>query len=365
MRIGHYAPETTITLVNGRIEPPTFVTEEFRERYGYPALTDEDLFCLVFFDFSRSIKVAYLDEGPLAPQEVHARGATVYTQAQEERTRQSRARGKRRRAMNEYLECCETVLEEWRKGELHGPQGFKLSEEFVPEPYLAFDGHPLDDPDKPRLILLTTNPGGGMAFQCRTAIKAGEYRDLQATLVKRYTAPQSKYAEGERISRAATDRIEGMRRLRDELDKRKLELAPGFLQCEVIPLHSASLPDKPKLSVLLSQESGDSWLGQYLAALRRLLSTSHVVAIDATNRLDAGDEVWREPWLTYRATLMDFEHRPGRRSYTQPQGETPTVRFDGYVKDYRLARVYGLVQGGNRFAGDMGDIAEIIMANAG
>ena len=81
MRIGHYKPETTITLLDGRIDPPTLVTEEFRERYAHPGMTDEDLFCLVFFDFSHSIKIAYLDEGPLTPQEV-TRGAPRSTSGQ-------------------------------------------------------------------------------------------------------------------------------------------------------------------------------------------------------------------------------------------------------------------------------------------
>lgn len=359
MRIGQYKPETTITLLDGRIDPSPLVTEEFRDRYAHPGMTDEDLFCLVFFDFSRSIKVAYLDEGPLTPQETHDRGATVYARAQEERARQSRERGKRRRAMREYLDFCETIHERWCAKNLEVPEGYALTDAFVPEPYLAFGGVPLDYEDGPRLILLTTNPGNGMPFQARESVKEGSYRELQAELAKRYAAKQSLHPEKERISRSASTRIRKMGELGGTLKGRGLVASDGFLQCEIVPLHSKDLRNKSRFVEMLAGLTPDHWLSQYIRHLRNVLAINHVVTLDASNQLGTGENLWTG-WLGYKADLMGFDADLSKNPHTKRKDKAETVRFEGYTAD-GLARGYCLMRSGNHFAQDVDGMCRAIL----
>ena len=257
--------------------------------------------------------------------------------------------------MTEYLSFCDELLDLWRADKLKAPSGFGLSEEYVLEPYLAFDGA-LELDERPRLILLTTNPGGGMAFQCGAAVVDGTYREVQAKLAARYADDQKNYPEGDRISLLASDRIRKMQMICDTLRDRGLTAAPGFLQCEIVPMHSASLPDKNRLVRMLEAEPENSWLGKYLNLLERLLRTNHVIAVDASNRLDKADNLWTG-WLGCKARLMGFNGDAERRTYWN---EKRTVRFDGDLKD-GLAHGYCLVKGGNRFAGDIDKACDTIL----
>ena len=346
MRIGHYKAETTIILLDGRFETPTFVTEEFRERYAYPGLTDEDLFCLVFFDFSRSIKVAYLDEGPLTPQEVHDRGAAVYSRAQEERTRQSRNRGKTRRAMSDYLGFCDDLYRRWYDDHGVVPDGFRFQKEYAPEPYLTFGDEPFPIDGSPALIFLTTNPGRGASLQKKDEPKTLATNDSYASVQK---ALADRYQIKGCVSVPAATRIKRMHEIAKELRQRKLVTNTGFVQCEVVPFHSETLPGKPKLARLLQATTAGNDLHDYLERLSILLKRSHVVALDATGRLDDQDALWKD-WIGMKARLFDFEHaKAGVPPYEKKsENENPSIRFYGY-RENGLVRAYNLTDAGNNF----------------
>ena len=349
MRIGHYEPSTAVTLEDGRLSP-TFMTEELRRVHGFPGMTDEDLFLLTFHEFSRSIKVALLDECPLTPQEAYDRGKAVYARAMDERTRQSRRRGKRRRAMKDYAELCETMYQDWVKDRSEVPEGFRLQKEFAPEPYLNFGGETLDGGSEPKLVFLTTNPGGGMRFQRKdepeTLATDEPYASVQAKLAAAY-AKAHVPGLARTISVPATTRIKRMHEIAEELRRKGLVESTGFVQCEMIPFHSETLPNKQKLAKLLAAAPEDGVLGGYREALRAFLKANHVVALDA-KRLTNEAEIWTD-WVGMKADLFGFDPSKAGEPYEKKsENENPSVRFYGYVEN-GLIRAYNLTDAGNNF----------------
>lgn len=332
MRIGHYELEDEIRLIDSRFDPPTAVTVEFRQRYGYPGITDEDLFCLIFFDFSHSVKVARLDECPLSPQQVHKHGAAVYERAREERARRSRERGKRRRAMGDYKELCETMFQNWKDRNLVIPKGFLP--DHAPEPYLAFGYGSLEDLDGPALIFLTTNPGDGRDEQKRENVVGDTYAAFQSRLA-RTVYPNLSGSAGSRI-----------RRMRDIAEG--LFGSPNFIQCEVVPFHSASLPNKPKLNAELARENRQGLMSVYLARLSDFLKGHHVIALDATNNLGAPARLW-SGWIKRKADLFDFHPQDSGEPFSkQSAAGNDSVHLYHHQKG-GLIRAYYLTRGTNNF----------------
>lgn len=361
MRIGHYEPSTAVTLEDGRLSP-TFMTEELRRVHGFPGMTDEDLFFLTFHEFSRSIKVARLDQCPFTPQEAYDRGKAVYARAMDERTRQSRRRGKRRRAMNAYNDYCEGLYRAWSDGKLlEGEWGDptlreklekrKVAFDYAPEPYLAFDGADPTDVDTPQLVFLTTNPGGGMPFQNHeTAGGRPSYTELQKEFV------EGPYRKETSVIGSAQIRIERMREIAAGLQERTG--AKGFLQCEVVPFHSGTLPNKRGLAKWLREEGEGSALRSYLAVLAGFLQGKNVIAIDASNSPASPD--W-EHWLRFKAGLFDFDPRgvdPVCLGVSKRQRASTCV-FN--AEEGSAIRAYYLTQGGNALRDHVGDLCKAIL----
>ena len=361
MRIGHYKPTTIVVLEDGRLSP-FFESEELRRYHGFPGMTDEDLFCLTFHEFSRSVKVARLDECPLTPREVYDRGAAVYVRAQEAGAQRSRERGKRRRAMNTYNEYCERLYQEWSDGKLlEGDwsepalrdhlQERRVDFDHAPEPYLAFDGADLTDVETPQIVFLTTNPGNGNKFQTHEAAGGRpSYAELQKELVE---GPYRK--ETSEIG-SAQIRIERMREIAVGLRERTG--VRGFIQCEVVPFHSGTLPNKRGLAKWLREEGHESALGSYLSALKGFLRGKNIVAIDAS--YSPASPNW-EHWLRFKANLFDFEPQEADKvclGMSKNKRESTCV-FNAI--EGSTIRAYYLTQGSNALRDHVGALCKAIL----
>ena len=357
MRVGHYEAKETITLDEGRLADPSGIAEALRVHALPGGMTDEELFCLTFFDFSRSIKVALLDRAPFSPQEIHARGESVWRRLGEERSAAAGDRAKRRKKMNGLIETSNELYRAWvdgRLSEIGWDEAALLKEldrrnvslDHAPEPYLVFDEVEWSLADKPRLVFLTTNPGGPQDYQSNEDARGfANYDELQKWLVR------EKYRKGV-LKGAALTRIERMREIAGGLPGNT-----GFVQCECVPFHSQGLPNKRGLAKWLRGDGAQSALGRYQASLSEFLKANHVIALDASN---SPTEARFDAWPSLKGGLFDFD--PAKSNPTllgRSPRNRPSSGFYAYQEN-GLLRGYYLTQGGNDFRKHTSEICEAI-----
>ncbi|MFG0252770.1 MAG: hypothetical protein ACF8NJ_07860 [Phycisphaerales bacterium JB038] len=210
----------------------------------------------------------------------------------------------------------------------------------MPEPYLDFEAG-----DRP-LVVLTTNPGGPMAHQLRSAYQAGRgpvklgmtYREAARALAIHYIDVL--------VGTAAGRRIEALRDLAAEGG------FDGVLQVECIPWHSRDLPNKSRLLGLISREQ---WLRKYLAQLKDLVRSAPAMAVSAvSSRIDLEDPTAPlSPWLSWQLSVLGIERAAARI--------VPLVRKGSRVTGVALVqRVEGankalvLMMGSNNLPGSEG-----------
>ena len=170
-------------------------------------------------------------------------------------------------AMSSYLEICERLYADWLRGRAtfrSAAASRAFSAEHAPEPYLVFGE------GEPRAIWATTNPGEGFDYQkrpdvCSTSIfrETPTYAEAARRLGGHYGAPDAP------IHSAARANIRSMLRLS------RLFGARSVLQVETFPWHSATLPDKTRLEVMLCRE--EPAYAEYKRELNKLIAAHRLV----------------------------------------------------------------------------------------
>jgi hypothetical protein len=195
---------------------------------------------------------------------------------------------------DDYITFCEEKL--WCPWKEHSrdflvPPPF--DSEAAPEPYLYFGAR------AKRLVVLTTNPGAVMCHQCRATVQAGSgplsMKDTYAEAARKLGDFYEAHLTGQ-----ARHRITKQRRLSSYLGYDSL------MQVELIPFHSASLPQK---SAVLGQiNKRDSLLGCYVELLGKFLVDHPVVIIQAAPaRVPLSAKAELSPWLRRVAEIAGLD----------------------------------------------------------
>jgi hypothetical protein len=167
------------------------------------------------------------------------------------------------RVFQEYVNASQAIYEVWRTENDHEMiDGFE--KDHVPEPYLNYGFRGLEE----SCVFLTTNPGQGMDHQLRAGIEElsggalpREYLPLSVSLAEFYEGSPD-------LNGSARGNVRRMKEIARALGR------PGVLQVELIPWHSASLPNKDRA---LSRLSEHELYADYYDALTRLIGVSPVV----------------------------------------------------------------------------------------
>lgn len=257
--------------------------------------------------------------------------------------------------MNSYLTRSESLWRDWLDGRVRPlvPRLARLFDlEAMPEPWLDFDAGA-----RP-LVVLTTNPGGTMDHQLRSAIVRGDGPIRE----------QMSYAEAAKALAAYYQQVlagtSAGRRIRALLEVAREAGYDGVLQAECIPWHSADLPNKARLLGLLR---GEPTLTAYLRDLRAFLDPRPVLAVSAvSSRLDLTDrEAPLSPWLQWQAKLLGIDPRRAERHPLVKKGArvTGTALID---PSFSEPKALVLMMGSNNLPGAEGKrrLVEALRAGA-
>lgn len=77
MKVGQFDSQHVVKFDGEKVIDPDQRSLGLLEHYWYPEMTPEDLWCLTFYEFSRSIRFASLIDCPMPPMEVYRRGEQV------------------------------------------------------------------------------------------------------------------------------------------------------------------------------------------------------------------------------------------------------------------------------------------------
>lgn len=240
--------------------------------------------------------------------------------------------------LEDYVEFCEKKLwRAWKERSLRVPLPF--DSDASPEPYLIFGHGPK------RLVVLTTNPGAAMDHQSRTSVQTGT-GPLRDELTYAEAAPElGCFYESTLASRQAGHRIARLRLLSCCLG------CDGVIQAEVIPFHSATLPQKDAVLSEIDNEGG--LLGRYVGYLEKFLRDQAVVCIQAVSTRDSLNERTKlSPWLKRVAQIAGLDLNSTRFVRLLEKGLKTTAAAWVSRKGPRKALV--LMMGSNNLPADSG-----------
>jgi hypothetical protein len=240
-----------------------------------------------------------------------------------------------------FISLCECLWQDWLAGRLETSpfirQTFDL--DAAPEPYIFFA-----DGQKP-LVLLTTNPGGTMPHQRRAFVQGGDGPLSPAILYAAAAKALGAFYEQQLVYCPAGRRIAAMHNLSASVG------TDGFVQVEVCPFHSPSLPNKVGL---LRELTAGGLLTRYIEEVREFLVAKPVVAISAASALvSMGAEMQLSPWVTRLTEVAGLD--PKHADFV------PLVRKEGKVTAMVLVSAHNgapkalvLMMGGNYLPGEYG-----------
>ena len=192
-----------------------------------------------------------LDAAPVAP-ESNAAGATARHQTQPTSPRS-----------DAYLDESERLFAAWLNRRPEGGPALQriFQMEHAPEPYLLFG-------EEPRLVFVTTNPGGALDIQRHPDVeptsifrRGRTYAETAAMLGRYYADPLGPINANARSKNIAMSRIA------------KLLGYRGVLQVETLPWHSATLPKH----LIGKVERDDPVAARYTRLLAEFLRTQKLV----------------------------------------------------------------------------------------
>lgn len=239
------------------------------------------------------------------------------------------------------MSFCECLWQDWLADRLETSpfvrQAFDL--DAAPEPYIVFG-----DGQKP-LVLVTTNPGGTMPHQRRASVQYGSGPLTPAIPYTAAAKALGAFYEQQLVHCPAGRRIAAMQNLS------ALVGTGGFVQVEVCPFHSPSLPNKVGL---LRELSAGGLLSRYIEEVRAFLFAKPVVAISAASaQVSMGAEMQLSPWVMRLAEVAGLD--PKRADFVPLVGKEGKVTAMALVSTHNGApKALVLMMGGNHLPGERG-----------
>ena len=236
-----------------------------------------------------------------------------------------------------YITFCEDKLWcTWKEQTLSVPPPF--DPEAAPEPYLYFGA------DTNRLVALTTNPGATMRHQRRAAVQAGTGPLCEKDKYAKAAPKLGDFYETH-LTGQAWHRIAKLRRLSSCLGYE------GVMQVELIPFHSATLPQKSRLLEEINKEG--SLLGHYVELLGKSLRDRPVVGIQAASTQSSFSRKTKlSPWLRRVAEITGLDLNAADFVSLVEKGRKTTAAAWVSKREPRKALV--LMMGTNNLPGDDG-----------
>jgi hypothetical protein len=199
-----------------------------------------------------------------------------------------------------YESFCDDLWRDWLADRVP-PSAFiskAIERDSAPEPWLEFQA------GSHQLVVLTTNPGGGMKHQHRDRILSGESLIKPANGYRAATTALAPFylTDPELGGTAARRRINAFLRLAESAGY------DGVFQVESYPFHSGRFPKREK-DALLRMLEADNVLRQYAGHLRTFLNGRSVISLSAVSSrisLEAVD-IRRSKWLNWQADLIGLE----------------------------------------------------------
>lgn len=255
--------------------------------------------------------------------------------------------------MSEYLQVAEGLWRGWLESRtsLSDDAESLFDSEFLPEPYLDFGS------GANPLVILTTNPGGGLTEQLRESVVAG----------RSPARPGMTYAEvAQRLAEFYTNHLKGsaQRRITAQHQLARGSDFTGVLQVEMCPWHSPALPNKRRFVRILQD---DRELKRYSSALRDHLNGKSVVNVSAVSSAAqlTADRFEPSEWLRFQAEFLGLEQSSSRITPLVWKGDKVTGAL-WYTAVGSTFRGMVLMMGSNNFPGRAGleAMAETIRTSA-
>lgn len=210
----------------------------------------------------------------------------------------------------DFFRYCDEIYSLFRGGKLRLTPKlatcFKL--DYCPEPFLIFPAGEnangaRSDGSNLRLHFLTTNPGLPLPRQRKGSplVEGDNYASVADKLASNYLATFQKSKQ----LRAAFNRIKKMCDIASRAGYKEV------LQLDAIPWHSATLPSKKRLPVLI--KDCEITL-KYVDALRVYLADKSVISIDSIgSQQSITPKSFQTDWLIFKASLIGLDHRKAKQ----------------------------------------------------
>ncbi len=252
----------------------------------------------------------------------------------------------------EYLDLCEKLWADWKKGRLDPePSQYvkqKFALDYLPEPYLTY-GQGTDP-----LYFLATNPGALNDFQRRDLILKGQsavvkntalsYHELSAVLGNFYSSPDFRKPNSK-------SRIEKQFAIKDGLGK------DSMITFESIPFHSPRFPNKDRFIRHIGP-----FIRIYTDALTRHLADKSVIYISGFNtRVSISkSEIGKSAWLMWIMKIIGLNLDSARLYPLASNGEKTTAALLVDKKPDGLFKAISLIHGSNNIPRDWPRMVEIL-----